>query len=249
MITKIETVNHLQKVLIYCEKGGEIIHSNKTFGNSEEIYQQMQAQEALNTKCLNKTFHASLRISPDDIGKLSTQDWIDISERFAKKIGFENNLYAVFIHEENTVKEHIHIVASRINDDNKAIGNDYTIYKSMDFSREIELEYNLIKVARKLEKLKANEMFITQNHRTQTLQKAITSELKTSKSMDDLIINLEKKHGIKTKKGKGISFTDNQGVKKKGSEIHKSISIKGIHKFLKRNNIAKQNENTEEREL
>ncbi len=249
MIINISSVSHTKSLLAYCEKGGEIIHSNKSFGNSEQIHLQMQAQEALNTKCLKKTFHASIRIAPEDKGKLSIQDWIDISERFAKKIGFENNMYAVYIHEENTAKEHVHIVSSKINDENKSVKNNHTKFKSMDFSREIEHEYNLRKVTRKLEKFKAKEVFVTKDHRIQSLQRIITSEMKTSKNVDDLIINLAKIHGIKTNIGKGISFTDKQGVKKKGSEIHKNVSIKGIHKFLKRNNIAKQNENTEEREL
>ena len=249
MIINIASVNHSKPLLKYCEKGGEIIHSNKSFGNSEEIYLQMQKQEAFNTKCLKKTFHASIRIAPEDKGKLSIQDWIDISERFAKKIGFENNIYAVYIHEENTSKEHIHIVASRINDNNKAIENGYTKYKSMDFSREIEEEYMLRKVDRKLEKFKNKEVFIYQNKRTQKLQEIITSEMKTSKSMSNLTYQLKKKHGIKTKIDKGIYFTDKKGVQKKGSKIHKNLSLKGIHKFLKRNNIAKHNENTEEREL
>lgn len=249
MIINISSVSHTRSLLKYCEKGGEIIHASKSFGNSDDIYHQMQEQEAFNTKCIKKTFHASIRIAPEDKGKLSIQDWIDISDRFAKKIGFENNIYAVYIHELGTAQEHSHIVSTRITDENLAVKNNYTKYKCMDFSREIENEYNLRKVIRKLEKFKAKEVFITKDHRTQTLQKIIISEMKSSKDLNELIINIENKHGIKTKVGKGIYFTDNHGVKKKGSEIHKNISIKGIHKFLKRNNIAKQNENTEEREL
>ncbi len=249
MLINFMTIGHSKSLLSYCEKGGEIIHSNKSLGDSDQIYLQMKQQEALNTKCMKKTFHASLRIAPEDKGKLSIQDWIDISERFAKKIGFENNIYAVYMHEENTAKEHIHIVATRINDDNKAVDNNYTKYKSMDFSRDIENEYSLRKVTRKLEKIKAKEVFITKDHRTLTLHKIITSEKKKSKDINDLITNLKRKHGIRTKVGKGIYFTDKQGVKKKGSEIHKTLSIKGIHKFLKRNDIAKHNENSEDIDL
>lgn len=235
MIAKLQSISYFQNALSYCERGGEILASNNCLGNSADISLQMEKNNRLNDKCIKNTFHIKIRIAPEDKGKLNTKDWIDISNKYAEKIGFQKNPYAVYIHEEGSDKEHIHIVASRILNNNLAVKDNYTHYKNMDFCREIEKKYNLIEVQRVLETVKNKEVFLKHDHRIRPLEDKIAAALKQSDSLDDLVFHL-KNMGIKTKIGRGIGFTDEKGVYFKGSDIDRKYSLKGIEQLLSYNN-------------
>ena len=56
--------------------------------------------------------------------------------------------------------------------------------------------------------------------------------------MEDVIFHL-KNENIKTKIGRGISFIDQNGVQKKGSDIDRKLSLKGIEKLLSYENQEK----------
>lgn len=238
MITKIESINHTYNALAYCEKGGEILYTNKCLGNSKDIFLQMKENNAYNDRCSKPTFHIKIRAAPEDKGKLNSQDWIDISKSYAIKIGFQDNPYAVYIHEEGTDKEHIHCVASRITEKNLAVTDDYTHYKSMDFSREIEEKYNLRKVKRVLETVKNNEIFESSDKRIPPLKEKIFQAITMSDILEDLEFHL-KQRGIKVKIGRGIGFTEDS-VYYKGSSIDRRLSLKGIEKLLSYENQEKQ---------
>lgn len=231
MIAKLQSISYTSNALQYCERGGEILHSNECLGNAKQIYDQMKTGENRNDRCEKKAFHIKIRIAPEDKSKLTNQDWIDISKEYAKKIGFNKNLYAVYIHEEGSAKEHIHIVASRIMENNLAVTDSYTHYKNLDFCRAMERKYKLRKVERKLEYIKAQKEFISKDHRTSNLKQAVFKAIDISDSIDDVVFHL-KNENIKTKIGRGISFVDANGVRKKGSEIDRKLSLKGIEKLL-----------------
>ena len=231
MIAKLESIAYGKNALAYCERGGEVLYTNKCLGNSSQIYDQMKFQERFNDRCLKKSFHIKIRQAPEDKGKLSNQDWIHICQDYTKQMGFQSNLYAVYIHEENTDREHCHIVATRIGDNNLAVPDNYTHYRNMDFCRHIEEKYNLRKVERKLEKYKAQENFISSDTRVKGLKEKIISAIDISDSMEDLALHLNER-GIKVKIGRGIFFIDQNGVRKKGSEVDRKLSLKGIEKML-----------------
>ncbi|RXG21123.1 relaxase/mobilization nuclease domain-containing protein [Leeuwenhoekiella aequorea] len=238
MIAKLQSISHTSNALSYCEKGGEVLTTNKCFGEASQIFEDMKLHERFNDRCEKKSFHIKIRIAPEDKGKLSTQDWINISESYARKIGFQDNIYAAYIHEENSEREHIHIVASRIMDNNLAVSDSYTHYQNLDFCREIERKYKLRQVERKLEKIKAQEQFISADKRVHDLKEAILKAIDISDSMEDVIFHL-KNENIKTKIGRGISFIDQNGVQKKGSDIDRKLSLKGIEKLLSYENQEK----------
>lgn len=231
MITVLQSIAYTENALAYCERGGEILDMHKCLGNASEVYAQMKQQESFNSRCLKKSFHIKIRAAPEDKGKLSNQDWIDIGQQYAKKIGFQDNLYAVYIHEEGTDREHIHMVASRIGDDNLAVSDSYTHYKSQDFSREVEKKYNLRRVERKLECIKQDIEFKPDNSHTAEFKTKIVAAIEISDSIEDFVFHLENQ-GIHTKIGRGISFTNSKGVRKKGSEIDRKFSLANIKKQL-----------------
>ncbi len=239
MITKLESVSYTYNCLSYCELGGELISSNKCLGDSSQIYQQMKRNNELNDRCIKNTFHIKIRIAPEDKGKLNIQDWINISNDYAKKIGYNDNMYAVYMHEEGTDREHIHVVASRIGKDNKAISNSYTHYKSMDFCRVIEKRYQLRSVKRVLEQIKEKGEFISEDKRLLVVKQKIISAINQSDSFEDFEFHL-KNMGVKIKKGRGISFIDEDGVSFKGSKIDRKYSLKGIEKMFSYEEQIKQ---------
>lgn len=231
MIAKLQSISYTKNALAYCELGGSIISSNMCIGNSEQIASQMKIHNSFNDKCLKNTFHVKIRIAPQDKKKLNIQNWIDISEDYAKKIGFQKNPYAVYIHEEDTEREHIHIIASRIMAHNRAVKDSYTHYKNMDFCREIERKYRLRRVKRVLDAVKNKEKFVKQDKRISPLEQKIKTSINQSDSLDDFVFHL-KNMGIKTKLGRGIGFTDEKGVYFKGSDISRTYSLSGIKKLL-----------------
>ena len=231
MIAKLQSISYLSNALNYCDRGGTLLHTNQCFGGTSDINLQMVKHNRFNDKCLKNTFHVKIRIAPEDIKKLNTQDWIDISIDYANKIGFSNNPFAVYIHEEDTEKEHIHIIASRIKSDNKAVKDNYTHYKNMDFCRHIEGKYNLRQVKRVLESIKKKELFVKEDIRLITLDKKIKMALNQSDDIDDFVFHL-KNMGIITTIGRGITFKDDKGVNFKGSEINRNYSLSGIKKLL-----------------
>lgn len=231
MIAKLESISYLENALAYCERGGSVITTHLCFGNSTEIGVQMNNNNSLNDKCQKNTFHIKIRIAPEDKGKLNTQDWIDISNKYANKIGFQDNPFAVYIHEEETEKEHIHIIASRIMKNNRAVKDNYTHYKNMDFCREIEQEHQLRQVKRVLESIKNKTPFVKDDHRIIPLGNKIKTALNQSDSLEDLVFHLDNM-GVKTTLGRGIGFTDEKGVYFKGSDINRKYSLNGIKTML-----------------
>ncbi|PCH78082.1 MAG: hypothetical protein COB98_01605 [Flavobacteriaceae bacterium] len=241
MIVKLQTISHTANALGYCEKGGEIISTNMCLGDSTSINKQMSIHNAVNDRCLKNTFHIKIRLAPEDKGKLSILDWIDISNGYAKKMDFNNNPYAVYIHEEGTENEHIHVVASRIQPNNLASNNSFTHFKSMDYARHLEEKYRLRMVQRKLEKLKKNEAFIPTDKRHANLKLTIGKAIEFSDNFEDFKFYL-KNEEIKVKEGRGIGFTDAKGVYFKGSAIDRKFSLKGIKNAIKGQHlINKQN--------
>jgi hypothetical protein len=239
MIAKLESISYLKNALAYCERGGSLLYTQQCIGNSTDIFSQMEQNNSLNDKCLKHTFHIKIRIAPEDQGKLNTNDWIDISNEYAKKIGFQQNPYAMYIHEEGTANEHVHIVSSRITSKNVAVKDNYTHYKNMDFCREIEKKYKLREVKRVLESLRKEEIFTSEDKRIVSLEEKITVAIKQSDSLDDFVFHLENM-GVKTKTGRGIGFTDEKGAYYKGSDINRKYSLKGIEDLLSYKNQEKQ---------
>lgn len=227
MIAKLQSISYTQNALNYCEKGGELIYCHNCLGDANQIYQQMSIQNLMNDKCEKQTFHIKLRIAPDDKDKLTTQDWIDISNKYSVKIGFNSNLFSVYMHDEGTEKEHVHIIATRITDDNLAVTDSFTHFKNLDFCREIEEEYNLRRIKRKLEAHKKGEIFKHSDKRIQILKEKIFRAIAISNSIEDVTLQL-KKVGIKMKVGRGVSFTDEDGFHVKGSKIDRKLSLTGI---------------------
>jgi len=229
LIAKTESINFTANALAYCERGGEVLYQNQCFGNAKDLAAQFKERHAY-SQSTKPTYHAKIRIAPEDKGKLNTQEWIDIANKFTEQMGLDKNPYSVFIHEEGSDKEHIHLVGSRLLENNLVASDSYTHFKCMDFCREIEAEYNLRKVRRKLEAFVAGVEFESSDKRLISLRRKVDNAIDFSDSMDDFIFHL-KNNGVKTIKSRGISFVMD-GIKVKGSKLGREYSLKNIEKRI-----------------
>lgn len=93
-------------------------------------------------------WHAMISLPPQDSGRLSNKDWVDIVDTVMTRLGFSSCVYIAAVHRD-TDAEHIHIAACTVQDEPnyavvKRLG-DYQIAE--EAMREIEKQYGLTKVA------------------------------------------------------------------------------------------------------
>lgn len=172
----------------------------------------------------------------------------NIATEFAREFGFEDNQMLVFKHED-TVHNHFHIVANRINYNGKNTADHFNNYaRTGNFCRRMELELGLTITA---------EMRLTQDKKKQIqitdksvlkLKELIDLQLTRSNSIEQLKKELQKQ-GYKTYIGRGIAFFNvKNGMKVKGSDIGRDYSLSAIQHKLNVNNEQKLNPQHEKKQ-
>ena len=106
----------------------------------------LQHHHALNERATTKTLHVSLNFDPSE--KLSDERLIAIANLYMEKIGFGDQPYLIYRHQD-AGHPHIHIVSTTINDDGRRI-NTHNIGRNASEKARKELEqiFGLIKAER-----------------------------------------------------------------------------------------------------
>ena len=157
---------------------------------------------------------------------MSDTDLIDIVQKYSEKQGFNENQFAVYLHEDKSHR-HLHIIANRVGDNLKTCSSSNSYYKNLDFSKELETEYKLVETQRPGK----GQEFEPSNERAKVIRKVLDICISDSDSLRDFCSKVED-FGIKVYKGRGISFTDQSGATFKGSSIGREYSLKGIEKQI-----------------
>jgi len=110
------------------------------------FYQKLAGFENLNKRndrAVTKTLHVSLNFDPSE--KLSTEQLNAIAETYMQKIGFGEQPYLVYRHDD-AGHPHVHIVSTTIMDDGSRI-NTHNIGRNQSEKarKEIETDYHLIR--------------------------------------------------------------------------------------------------------
>ena len=84
--------------------------------------------------------HISLNPHPEDV--LTDAELQDIAREYLEKLGFGNQPYLVFKHEDID-RHHLHIVTVRVDDNGKCISDKNNYYRSKQITRELEKKYGL----------------------------------------------------------------------------------------------------------
>ena len=106
----------------------------------------------LNDRATTKTLHVSLNFSPSE--KLSDNRFVTIANEYMEKIGFGQQLFLVYKHQD-AGHPHIHIVSTTIKEDGSRV-DTHNIGKNQSEKarKEIEHQYGLIKAERQQQLIK-----------------------------------------------------------------------------------------------
>jgi hypothetical protein len=163
MVAKITTPLSIERALNYNEQkvqkgkaeclfAGNFLHRAKemNFYQKLERFQQLIEQNTSKTN----TLHVSLNFHPSEV--FSKEKLIQIAESYMNKIGFGEQPFLVYQHND-AGHPHVHIVTTNIREDCRRI-DTYNIGKnqSQKARKEIEEKYGLIKAAGRNETQKEN---------------------------------------------------------------------------------------------
>ncbi len=156
MVAKITTPKSIEAALNYNEKkvqkGNAVcLHAANYLKEAKEMnfYQKLAGFERLNSlneRATTKTLHVSLNFDPSE--KLADKKLLQVASDYMDKIGFGNQPYLVYKHED-AGHPHIHIVSTTIKQDGGRI-NTHNIGRNQSEKarKEIEQTYGLIKAER-----------------------------------------------------------------------------------------------------
>lgn len=151
MVAKINKGSNLFGALIYNNQKVEndvarIIHTNKVMQDKNGEYNMLLCNQsfapflAANRKTEEPILHISLNPHPDDV--LTDEQLIDIADEYMQKMGFGEQPYIVFKHND-IERKHIHIVSVNVDETGKKI-DDYLDYvRSKKITQELEAKYKL----------------------------------------------------------------------------------------------------------
>ena len=151
MVAKINTGSNLFGTLLYNNKKVEndvakIIHSNNVMQDKNGEHNMFLCNQsfapflAANKRTENPIVHISLNPHPDDV--ITDEQFIDIADEYMQKMGFGEQPYIVFKHED-LERKHIHIVSVNVDETGKKIDDYNNFHQSKKITKELEAKYNL----------------------------------------------------------------------------------------------------------
>ena len=161
MVAKISVGNSLYGALAYNgekinEAKGRLLTTNRIYNDGTgtmDIHRAMEDFLALmpvRSKVEKPVVHISLNPHPDDI--LTDTELQDIAWEYLEKMGFGNQPYLVFKHEDID-RHHLHIVTVRVDENGRGIDTRNNFYRSKQITRELERKYGLHDAERKNRRL------------------------------------------------------------------------------------------------
>jgi Relaxase/Mobilisation nuclease domain len=132
----------------------------------------------LNDRATTKTLHVSLNFSPEE--KLSDNKLVTIANEYMEKIGFGQQPFLVYKHED-AGHPHIHIVSTTIKEDGSRI-NTHNIGRNQSEKarKEIEQLYGLVKAQRQQQLMKSGIKPVD-------AEKAIYGKSETKRSISNVV--------------------------------------------------------------
>ena len=127
------------------EKGQRhrIIGGNLTGQTPRELAREFGAIRQQRPDIKNPVHHASISAGEND--RLTVQQWQEIAEKYVERMGFKDSPYVVIQHRD-TGRDHIHIVASRVDAHGHVVNEWQNKPRSEELMRELERDYGLEKV-------------------------------------------------------------------------------------------------------
>jgi hypothetical protein len=152
MVAKMSAGNTLYGVLAYNQikvddDHAKVIFTSKMIEPADGNYdinlclRSFEPYILANRNTEKPVLHVSLNPNPKDI--LSDEQLSDIAQEYMQKMGYGNQPFIVYEHED-IERKHIHIVSLRVDEDGRKINDKFEHRRSMDACRELEQKYGLI---------------------------------------------------------------------------------------------------------
>ena len=151
MVAKISVGNSLYGALAYNgekinEARGRLLTTNRIYNDGTGTMDIHRAMEDFITfmppqmKVEKPVVHISLNPHPEDV--LTDTELQDIAREYLEKLGFGNQPYLVFKHEDID-RHHLHIVTVNVDENGKRLNRDFLYRRSDRIRRELEQKYGL----------------------------------------------------------------------------------------------------------
>lgn len=273
MVAKISVGSSLFGALSYNqnkvdEEQGKVLLSNRMFESEDGNFSIRRCMECFDMhlpadlKTEKPIIHISLNPHPDDV--LSDSQLADIAKEYMDKLGYGNQPYMVYKHED-IARHHIHIVSIRVDDTGKKINDKFEHIRSKQITRELEQKYGLHPAEKKQaadrpELKKVDYRAGDVKHQLSNTVKALASsyrfqsftEYKALLSIYNVQAE-EVKGEVNGKPYNGIvySATNDKGEKQgnpfKSSSLGKSVGYEAIQRHIKKSAKDIQDKNLKER--
>ena len=213
----------------------KILSYNLCYGDKLELIKQFNEVKNLNPKLSKPVMHITISLPPGEHlckGKLAS-----LVEDCSKDLGFEKNQYISLAHND-TIHQHIHIVANRVGFDGRTLKDSNNYQKIAEYCRRMELKYDLKQVLSPRRFLAEEFRDIPRlDTRKELLRQNICECLTNAKNYQEFEQKMNQRH-YKVFKARGIAFIDPQKVRVKGSEVGYALSkiekILSLHHELKK---------------
>lgn len=157
MVAKINVGNSLYGALAYNgekinEGQGRLLATHKIFDEGTGRLDIRQAAEDFarylpeQVRTAKPVVHISLNPHPDD--RLTDAELTTIAEEYLARLGYGNQPYAVFKHEDID-RHHLHIVTLAVDEAGRKIGDSFIRRRSKNITRALEQQYGLHPAERK----------------------------------------------------------------------------------------------------
>ena len=157
MVAKISVGSSLYGALAYNgekinKEKGRLLTSNRIFNDGTGTVDIRKAMEGFltlmpgHTRVEKPVVHISLNPHPDDV--LTDTELQDIAREYLEKLGYGNQPYLVFKHEDID-RHHLHIVTVNVDENGRRLNQDFLFRRSDRIRRELEKKYGLHPAERK----------------------------------------------------------------------------------------------------
>ena len=157
MVAKISVGDSLYGAIAYNgekinEAQGRLLTTNRIYNDGSGTVDISKAMEGFHTflppqmKVEKPVVHISLNPHPEDV--LTDIELQNIAREYLEKLGFGNQPYLVFKHEDID-RHHLHIVTVNVDENGKRLNRDFLYRRSDRIRRELEQKYGLHPAERK----------------------------------------------------------------------------------------------------
>ena len=151
MVAKISVGKSLYGAIAYNadkinREEGRLLAANRVFNDGSGRVDIRKAMESFLTflppviKTEKPVLHISLNPHPDDV--LTDTELQDIAREYLEKLGYGNQPYLIFKHEDID-RHHLHIVTVNVGEDGKRLNQDFLFRRSERIRKELEQKYGL----------------------------------------------------------------------------------------------------------